>query len=386
MIERKYYSIVDQKLANFPAIGLLGPRQIGKTTLAHNLLNNRPSLYLDLENYEDLAKLESPIAYLESHKDKLIILDEIHRKPDIFMSLRSQIDKNIRSGYQNGQFLILGSASLDLLQQSSESLAGRIAYIEMSPISIAEITNNYDELLNLWMRGGFPRSLLASSDIDSAEWRNSFIKTYLERDIPQFSPRIPAETLRRLWVMLAHSHGTIINVSKLALSLSISGQSVSRYIDLLVDLFLVRRLMPWHTNLKKRLVRSPKLYIRDSGILHALLNIPNFENLLSNPIIGASWEGMVIDNLLSFLPLGAEAYFYRSLAGAEIDLIIKHPDGRLIAIEIKHSSTPKLDKGFHIACEDINPTHRYVVYKGDETFLLNKEIYAISPFEMMKLI
>lgn len=382
MIARKHLSIVESKLDSFPAVGLLGARQIGKTTLAHTIAADRTSIYLDLENYQDLAKLENPATYFELHADKLIILDEIQRKPDLFMVLRGLIDRGRQAGRNSGQFLILGSASLDLLRQSSESLAGRIAYVEMSPITALEIPRA--DLYKLWLRGGFPDSLLAKSETLSMEWRLAFIKTYLERDVPQYGPRIPAETLRRLWTMLAHLQGAPLNAAKLAGNLNLSGQTITRYIDLLSDLFLVRRLAPWHENVGKRLVRSSKIYVRDSGMLHALLNIRSLEDILSHPIVGQSWEGFVIDNLLSFLPVGAESYFYRTARGAEIDLVIKHPDGRIIAIEIKRSSAPKLEPGFYEACKDINPTHRYLVYDGEETFPMNNETYAISLNELLK--
>ena len=386
MLKREYLRLIEEKLQHFPVVGLLGARQVGKTTLAQIIAASRPSLYLDLENYQDLAKLENPIAYFESHADKLIILDEVQRKPELFATLRGLVDKNRRAGHKYGQFLILGSASLELLRQSSESLAGRIVYLEMSSISVVEIENDRNSLQNLWLRGGFPNSLLAKSESASMEWRHAFIKTYLERDIPQFVSRLPSETLRRLWIMLAHLHGTQLNVSRIASGLGVSGQTVTRYIDLLVDLFLVRRLMPWHNNLGKRLVRSPKVYVRDSGILHALLNINNFDSLLSNPVIGTSWEGFVIDNLLSFLPVGAEHYYYGTVRGAEVDLVIKHPAGELFAIEIKRSLAPKISQGFYEICKDINPTQRYVVYDGQEKFLLKNDIYAISLWELMKII
>ena len=387
MLERKYLSIVEEKLSNFSAVGLLGLRQIGKTTLAKEIAKRRPSIYLDLENYQDLAKLDDPIKYLETHCDKLIILDEIHRKPDIFMTLRGLIDKGRESGKKFGQFLILGSASLDLLKQSSESLAGRITYVEMNPLGLSELPDKYSKIHPLWIRGGLPDSFLAATEEISMEWRQSFITTYLERDIPQFGDlRLPAETLRRLWTMLAHAQGDTLNVSKLSGSLGISSQTVSRYIDLLKDLFLVRRLQPWHNNLGKRLIRSPKVYVRDSGILHSLLNIQNLEGILNNPAAGKSWEGFVIDNLLGFLPIGAEAFFYRSVRGAEIDLIIKHRDQRIMAIEIKLSSAPKLERGFYEACLDINPTHKYVVYDGKESFPMKEGVIAISLPELIEKI
>jgi uncharacterized protein len=352
--------------------------------LARSIATTCPSLYLDLENYQDLAKLEDPITYLGRYSDKLIIMDEIQRKPDIFMVLRGLIDSNRAAGRRYGQFLLLGSASLDLLQQSSESLAGRINYVEMGPVSAIEVQE--PDLNTLWMRGGFPDSLLANSDAASMEWRLSFIKTYLERDIPQFGPRMSGETLRRLWTMLAHLHGTPLNASKLAGNLGLSGQTVARYVDLLADLFLIRKLYPWNSNAGKRLIRSPKIYVRDSGIVHALLNINNYDNLLGHPVSGASWEGFVIDNLLSFLPVGTESYFYRTVRGAEIDLVLKLTDGRVLAIEIKHSSSPKLERGFHEACLDIKPTHRFVVYHGTEKFPMGKDVTAVSLQELMGII
>lgn len=378
MIKRRLLSIVSDKLENFPAVGLLGPRQIGKTTLAREIAATRPSLYLDLESYQDVAKLADPISYFTLHQDKLIILDEIQRKPEIFTVLRGVIDERRRAGQRFGQFLILGSASLDLLQQSSESLAGRITYIQMDPLNAIEIAPEPSALNTLWLRGGFPDSFLSKSDATSMEWRQSFIKTYLERDIPQLGPRIPAETLRRLWTMLAHLQGEPLNASKLAAGLGISGQTVSRYIDLLADLFLIRRLMPWHTNGGKRLTRSPRIYVHDSGLLHALLNINTYDTLLSHPVVGKSWEGFCISHLLSFLPIGSESYFYRTARGAEIDLIIKHPDGRLMAIEVKCSSEPTLKRGFYEGCLDIQPTHRYVVYNGAERYPFNPDTIAIS--------
>jgi uncharacterized protein len=383
MIKREYLSIVSDRLQNFSAVGLLGPRQIGKTTLAFAIAQDRATLYLDLENPQDLAKLDDPVSYLELHKDKLIILDEIQRKPDLFVVLRGLIDKRRREGNKFGQFLILGSASLDLLRQSSESLAGRISYIEISPISAIEIDSSTNHLNELWLRGGFPDSLLAKSNQNSMEWRQAFIKTYLERDIPQFGPRIPSETLRRFWVMLAHSHGAPLNASRLATNLSVSSPTIGRYVDLLTDLFLVNRLTSWNINLGKRLIKSPKIYVRDSGILHSLLNLNSIESLLSHPIVGASWEGFVIDNLVSFLPLGAETYFYRTQRGAEIDLIIKLPDRRLLAIEIKRSSSPKVERGFYEATQDIQPTHKYLVYSGEERYSVANNITVIGLKDLM---
>ena len=384
MIKREWLSIVCSKLEQFPAVGLLGARQIGKTTLALEIGKLRPSIYLDLENSRDLVKLSDSISYFESHQDKLIILDEIQRQPELFATLRGVIDDRRRQGQRTGQFLILGSSSIDLLKQSSESLAGRICYIEMGPFSVDEVSLDKLTRQQLWLRGGFPDSFLAKNNQSSLDWRYAFIKTYLERDIPQLGPRIPTETLKRLWTMLAHSQGSLLNASKLATNLSVSSQTISRYIDLLTDLFLVRQLKPWFTNTKKRLIKSPKIYVRDSGIVHALLNIQDDEALLSHPVLGYSWEGFVIDNLLSCLPSHTDGYFYRTVRGAEIDLFIQLPNNQSMAIEIKHSSTPKIERGFYEACGDLNPTFRYVVYQGEEKFSLQKDIYAIGLRALMQ--
>lgn len=384
MIKRQCFDWVLNRLIQFPAVGLLGPRQTGKTTLATEIAHLMPAIYLDLENYRDLAKLQDPISYLEMHIDKLVILDEIQRAPELFATLRSIIDQARREGKKNAQYLILGSASLDLLRQSSESLAGRICYTEMTPFLITEVGASDSTMKQLWLRGGFPDSFLADSDVASLIWRNAFIKTYLERDIPQLGPRIASETLRKLWIMLAHQQGSILNASSLATNLNISGQTVGRYIDLLVDLFLLRKIKPWFENTGKRMIKSPKLYVRDSGILHALLNIQDYETLLSHPVVGMSWESFVIDNVLSQLPENAEVYFYRTARGAELDLLIQTPDKKRIAIEIKAGSVPKLKRGFYEACKDVNPTHAYVVYMGNEKYPIDKNTFAIGPEGILK--
>jgi len=265
-----------------------------------------------------------------------------------------------------------------LLQQSSESLAGRIGYLELAPFFVNEIPSGTAEQQRLWLRGGFPRSYLASDEAASLFWRQDFIRTYLERDIAQLGPRIPAETLRRFWTMLAHNQGQPFNAAQLAGALGVSGMTVGRYLDLMVDLLLVRRLSPWTSNVGKRLVRSPKVYVRDCGLVHALLNIGTFDSLLGHPIGGSSWEGFVIENLLMHLPFGADAGFYRTSAGAEIDLILSIPPSELWAVEIKRSMAPKVERGFHLACDDIQPTARFVVYPGIEQFPLGKNITAIS--------
>jgi predicted AAA+ superfamily ATPase len=358
---------------------LLGPRQVGKTTLAQTLAENRSALYLDLENPEDLIKLSDPYAFLSMHSDKLIIVDEIQRSPDLFMVLRGLIDKNRRTGRRGDQFLLLGSASIDLLRQSSESLAGRISYIELSGLNVLEVSSSKPEDIHrLWLRGGFPESYLATADSVSMDWLENLIRTYLERDVPQMGFRVPAVRLRRLWTMLAHLQGESVNFSKLGGNLEVDGKTIASYIDILVDLLLLRRLEPWHANVKKRLIKSPHFYIRDSGILHRLLGISNYDSLLSNPVLGKSWEGFVIENIFSVLPNQAEAYFYRTAAGAEIDLLLKLSSRELWAIEIKNSVAPKVKKGFHLACEDVKATRKFVVYGGTDEFPIGNGTVVIA--------
>lgn len=319
-------------------VGLLGPRQVGKTTLALAVGENRPSIYLDLESPSDLAKLAEPELFLRRHEDKLVILDEIQRVPGFFQVLRGLVDQGRRSGKGNGRFLVLGSAGIDLLQQSSESLAGRIAYTGLPSLLLEETGAKTAD--TLWMRGGFPSSFTASDDAASLEWRRNFIRTYLERDIPQLGPRIPGETLRRLWIMLAHDRGGMVNAARLAAALGVSGQTVGRYIDLLCDLLLVRRLTPWASNAGKRMVKSPKVYVRDSGLVHALLGITTLDDLVSHPVSGMSWEGWLVENLIAAAPAGTEAFCYRTSAGAEIDLVLKLRPGKRLAFECKRSLPP----------------------------------------------
>ncbi len=377
MTPRRLAITVNLALSEAPAVALLGPRQVGKTSLALELARNRPAVYLDLESEADRAKLSEPELYLAQHADKLVILDEIQRTPQLFRSLRGLIDEGRRRGQGKGRFLVLGSASVDLLRQSSESLAGRIRYLELTPFDAGEVGS--ERLDALWLRGGFPDSLLADSDAASLRWRMDFIRTYLERDIPQLGSRIPAETLRRLWTMLAHSQGGLLNAASLARSLAVDGKTVASYLDLLVDLLLVRRLPPWHGNLRKRLVKSPKIYVRDSGLVHALLRVADREALLAHPVAGASWEGMVIESLIAAAPSGTAAYFFRSAAGAEIDLLL-HPPGQAApwAIEIKRGLAPKIEKGFYLACDDVKPQRKRVVYGGVERFPLADSVDVVS--------
>jgi predicted AAA+ superfamily ATPase len=378
MIERRARDAVEAGLRLEAAVVLTGPRQVGKTTLALEFAERRPSIYLDLENEEDRRALVSPTLFFDSAADKLVILDEIHRTPELFQTLRGVIDRRRREGRGTGRFLILGSASIDLLRQSGESLAGRVAYVEMTPFTAIEISNNRAERERLWLRGGFPRSLLAETDIESLSIRRNLIRTYLERDIPEFGPRIPATTMDRLWTMLAHRQGSPLNGAELGRSLEISTQSVLRYIDLLVDLLLVRRLPPYSSNVGKRLVKTPKVYIRDSGLLHALLEIGTIEQLVKHPVIGTSWEGFVIETLLSVLPWRANAFFYRTARGAEIDLIIEFGDRSLWAIEIKRSAGPQVTRGFHEARADLQPVRSFVVFEGRDRFPLGQGVEAIG--------
>lgn len=307
-----------------------------------------------------------------------MILDEVQRLPDLFAVLRGVIDRQRRAGRKSGQFLLLGSASGALLAQTSESLAGRLAYAKLTPLLASEITAQAGAAQErLWVRGGFPESFLAKNDDASARWRQQFVTTYLERDIPQLGPRIPAQTLRRLWTMLAHDQGQLLNVSKLAASLGISGQTATRYLDLLCDLMLVRRLRPWAKNAGKRLVRSPKVYVRDSGLVHALLGLPTREQILGHPVVGGSWEGWVIENLIASAPHGTSAWFYRTAAGAEVDLVLELPKGERWAIEVKRSKAPSVGKGFHLGVADVAATRAFV-YAGTETYSIGNEVQATS--------
>lgn len=384
MLERWITQRLEKNISRNPAVALLGARQVGKTTLAKSVAKDMPSIYLDLESPKDLAKLTDPTEFLASHSDKIIILDEIQRAPDLFMVLRGLIDQNRQAGRKAAQFLILGSASMDLLRQSSESLAGRISYVEMMGLNVLEIGNSPKDIQNLWLRGGFPDSYLAEDDDMSMDWLEDLVKTYLERDVPQMGFQVPAARLRRLWTMLAHLQGETVNYSKLAANLEIDGKTVTSYIDILTDLLLVRRIEPWHVNVKKRLVKSPRYYVRDSGILHRLLGIGSYDALLSNPILGKSWEGFVVENIHSVMPRLAETYFYRTAAGAEIDLVIKMPNGQIWAVEIKHGVAPKLGKHYSKTCDDVGATHKFVVYGGDDEFPIGDNVWMISLPKIME--
>jgi len=379
MIARRIRKNVEKGLGRQAAVALLGPRQVGKTTLARSIADEDEAIYLDLEWPEDRQKLSDPAFFLSRFEDKLVILDEIHRVPEIFQPMRRIIDEGRRNGKGIGRFLILGSASIDLLKQSGESLAGRIEYIELNPLDCLEIDKGKDELTKLWVRGGFPDSFLAASDEDSMVYRRNFIRTYLERDVPQFSPRIPAETLERLWTMVAHSQGGLLNAADLGRSLSITGKTINSYLDLLCDLLLLRRLPPYFANTKKRLVKSPKVYVRDSGLLHALLGIGDFEKLAGHPVIGSSWEGFAVENILSSAPESTRSSFYRTSAGAEVDLVLELPGHpKPWAIEIKQGSVPTTSRGFHESLKELNPEKAFVLYGGEEQYPVNDEVNAIG--------
>ena len=377
MISRSAEPRIVRALARQAAVAVIGPRQVGKTTLALDIAGARDALYLDLESAADRARLSDPRLFLEPLEGRLVVLDEVHRVPGLFAELRGLVDRGRRRGLRHGRFLLLGSASLDLLRGAGDSLAGRIEQVPMGPLAISEI--ELADAERLWLRGGFPDSFLAADDADSFAWRQEFVRTYLERDVPQFGPRIPAATLERLWTMLAHSQGQLLNASQLARGLSLSSPTVTGYIDLLVDLLLVRRLPPLHANVGKRLVKSPKLYVRDSGLVHALLGIATGVELAGHPIVGSSWEGHVVENLIGACPPRTRASFYRTAAGAEMDLVLELP-GRPApwAIEIKRGLAVTLTRGFHAARTDVAPERTFVVHAGEERHPLPDGIEVIG--------
>ncbi|MGD8955079.1 MAG: ATP-binding protein [Desulfobacterales bacterium] len=376
IIYRHLTDTVKRRLKNNPVVAILGPRQCGKTTLAGQIVKKmKKSVYLDLENPGDLAKLDDPLAFFSLHNEDLVCLDEIQRAPELFSILRSITDERARIG----QFLILGPAGPDLIHQSSESLAGRIAYLDLTPFLLPELESGQKEgIRELWLRGGFPRSYLAE-DLDiSFEWRQDFIRTFLERDVGMLGFRLPPIRLGRFWRMCAHIHGSLLNASKLADSLGVSSHTVRSYIDLLEHTFMVRVLLPDAPNLKKRLVKSPKIYIRDSGILHTLLDIRTHDDLLSHPIIGASFEGFAMENILAFAN-NWEPSFYRTSAGAEIDLILRK-GRRTLAFELKSSTVPRVSKGFWNALEDLSPDEAYVVAPVKEPYPMKGDV-MVSPLQ-----
>ena len=376
MIPRQAQLEVERLLTASPAVLLLGPRQVGKTTLARAIAEAHGGVYVDLERPSDLAKVSDIEQYCALHAGRLIVLDEVHRTPGLFAPLRSIIDERRRMGQRAGQFLLLGSASVALLKQSSETLAGRIAQCELQPFNVSEAGS--PNTTELWCRGGFPESYLAEDDGRSLTWRLDFVSTYLQRDLPELGPRLPAETLRRFWTMLAHNQGQTLNAAALARALEVGATTIGRYLDLLVDLLLVRRLPPWSSNLGRRLVKAPKVYVRDSGVCHALLGIETADALFGHPVAGGSWEGFVVENIVAALPRHATVGFYRTAGGAEVDLVAEGRAGDLAVVEIKRTTAPKVSKGFQAACEDLQPRRRFVVHGGTESFPLPHGVEAVS--------
>jgi len=377
-IQRKIEDTIKQYLKIFPVVAVLGPRQCGKSTLVKRLSQNwGTSLFLDLQYDADLGKLDQPSFFFESNADKIICLDEIQLVPQLFSVLRSVVDQN----RQNGKFILLGSASRDLIQQTSESLAGRIGLVNLAPFTINELDNLEGfNLYTFWLRGGFPDSYLSDNDTFSGIWRENFIKTFIERDIPQLGFQIPALQLKRLLVMCAHNQGQLVNYSKLGESLGLTHPTIRRYIDLLEQTFILRTLLPYETNVKKRLVKSPKVYVRDSGLLHQLLAISDFNSLLGNPVFGSSWEGVVVENVIVNYP-DWNYYFYRTATGDEMDLILEKGNRR-IAIECKASTAPKLTKGFYRALEVIKPQQTYVIIPTSVSYEIapNITVCGLSEF------
>jgi len=371
LVSRHLATTINTRLANNPSVALLGPRQVGKTTLAKIICDKSPSsLFLDLEREKDRAMLNNLEEFFSANSHRLICLDEIQRAPEIFPFIRGYLDRNNR----NGQLLVLGSASRELIQQSSESLAGRISYLEITPFLFSEIPENH--FRTHWLRGGFPRSFLANDDEISLEWRLDYIRTFLERDIPQLGFNIPANTLSRFWRMLAHVHSQTLNSSKLGGSLGVSSHTIKSYIDILEQTFLIRVLPPFENNVKKRLIKSPKIFIRDSGLLHALLDIDDYNGMLSHPVYGASFEGYIIENILNSLPRW-QGYFYRTSNGAEVDLVLQKGN-TTIAVEIKASATPTVSKGFFNTIKDINADQAFVIGQIDNSYALNDGVTATN--------
>ncbi|MEO8921287.1 MAG: ATP-binding protein [Caldimonas sp.] len=374
MISRETAAEIRQRLAFYPGVVLLGPRQVGKTTLARAIAAERAgSLVLDLERIADRAQLVQPELFLAAHRSRLVVLDEVQFAPEIFASLRPEIDAARRPG----RFLLLGSASGHLLRQQTESLAGRVSYLELGPLAASEVPADAFSLQRLWLRGGFPVSYLAPSDPLSYAWRQDFVETFLQRDLPALGVGVAAETLHRFWRMLAHLHGQLFNASQLGLSLGgASHTTAARYLDVLVDTMMVRRLEPHFVNLGKRLVKAPKIYVRDSGIVHALLGVASIDDLQSHPIAGASWEGFCVEQIHAHLPEGASAGFYRTAAGTELDVLVT-TGKRRIGFEIKFSQAPKPTRGFWQALDDLNTTHAYIIAPVERRYPLARSVEVI---------
>lgn len=381
MIKRILTQQIIKSLKQFPAVGLIGSRQTGKTTLAREIAVNFPgTVFLDLERPSDLAKLDEPEIYLSPHADKLVILDEIQHKPNLFKVMRSLIDEKRRAG----RFLILGSASSDLLKQSSESLAGRIIYHELNPLTIDEI--GHSKFQTLWIRGGYPLSFLAKNAEQSQIWRKAFLRTYCERDLNVLGIKVSALQIQRFLQMIAHFHGQVWNHSKIAGSLGVTSPTAKHYLDILTSTFIVRQLEPFHINTKKRLVKSAKVYLRDSGLLHTLLEISDIDKLQGHPQLGASWEGFWLEQIICLVADNSQAYFYRTHAGAEMDLILVRPGSQIVAVEIKYTASPKITKGFYEAFTEAKCQRGYILYAGNERYNLAKNIVALPVNQVKEII
>ncbi|MBU0675866.1 MAG: ATP-binding protein [Proteobacteria bacterium] len=366
---------INRALARSPVVAILGPRQCGKSTLARTLLKKIPAVYLDLQDRVDRNKLSEPELFFDRYRDKLICLDEIQLLPEFFQVLRSEIDRNRRPG----RFLILGSASRDLIRQSTESLAGRIAYLDLTPFMLQEVAG-VSPWQDIWLRGGFPESALAPDDPDSFAWRLDFIRTFMERDIPALGLNIPVPVIERLWRLLAHYHGQTVNYHKFAAAADLSIPTLKKYLATLEQTYMIRLLPPTEANLKKRLVKSPKIYLRDSGILHALLDVDGYDTLLANPIAGPSWEGFVLENLIAGHPRW-RASFVRTSNGAEIDLLLER-SGRRHLFECKLSKAPKASRGFHELVDDLQPEGAWIIAPADEPYEISKNITVCPPLDI----
>lgn len=391
MIERERFLHLVKALKSMPVVALIGPRQVGKTTLALEVSKklDKPVTYIDLESDADFNKLTDAETYLKRFGGQLLIIDEVQRKPDLFRLLRVIVDERKRKGERTAHFLLLGSASKDLLQKSSESLAGRIRYMELTPFNLTELNDAEKEGFNLerlWLRGGFPDSYLAPTEEESADWRSDFLATYVERDIPNMGIGVSANQLKRFWKMLAHYHGSQINLSEFGRSLEVSHTTIRNYLDLLTDFYMVRQLTPWSGNVKKRLVKIPKVYIRDSGILHSLVQLPTIEAIFSHPLIGASWEGFVVENIINQLDNRWDYSYYRTATQAEIDLVLHTPDNEIWAVEIKRTAAPKLTRGFYDACKDVKATHKYVIIANQDRYPLPHGVEVMGLLDFLRIL
>jgi len=375
MINRSIASSLLETVGYFPVTGIIGPRQVGKTTLVKHLIKQiaKESVYIDIENPEDYAKLSDPVLFFRRNQNKCVVLDEIQRMPELFPILRSMIDMN----RVNARFIILGSASPDLIRDSSESLAGRIAYEELAPFNITEIAD-LRAIYFHWFTGGFPNAFLATNNSVRKKWLSNFILTYIERDLPMLGLNIPRDIIRKLWTMIAHIHGNVLNMNNLGRSLEMTSTTIKKYLTFLEEAFLIRQLYPYSANVKKRLVKSPKVFIRDTGILHQLLNIPSFESLESNPILGHSWEGYVIEQITQKLDLETQYYFYRTHEGAECDLVLVKGGRAVAGIEIKYTSSPKSTRGLYQALNDVDAENNFIITPGTDDYMMNEKTRVCS--------